>query len=73
MKKIPADSTTTYTKNYNGPRSKLMDEISYALNEHTDPWEYEGWATLELYLARACVSVEKRRKRNEGNDRPKLA
>ena len=54
--------TSTATKNYNGPRSKLMDEISYALNEHTDPWECEGWATLELYLARACVSVEKRRK-----------
>lgn len=43
---------------YNGPKSKLMDQLIERLEQRTDPNYYPGWGTMSLYLARACRTLE---------------
>jgi len=43
---------------YNGPKTKLMDDL---LNAFLDRYEidyHEDWPVIELYLARACGVLE---------------
>lgn len=43
---------------YNGPKSKLMDELYDRLTEHGDPSEYPDWSILSLYIAREIEQIE---------------
>lgn len=44
--------------NYNGPRTKLMDDLIIALTDHYDIENCDDWPIIELYLARACSALE---------------
>jgi len=43
---------------YNGPKSKLMDELYDRLTEHGDTSEYPDWSILSLYIAREIEQIE---------------
>ena len=44
---------------YNGPKSKLMDDLYDRLIEHTgDPSEFQDWSILSLYIAREIEQIE---------------
>jgi len=43
---------------YNGPKTQLMDELLTALTDRYDIENCDDWATVELYLARACSVLE---------------
>ena len=43
---------------YNGPKTKLMDELVKALAERYNIEHCDDWAIIELYLARACSVLE---------------
>ena len=49
-------------KIYNGPKSKLMDDLleSFLERYNLDIWACEDWPVIELYLARACSVLEQK-------------
>jgi len=53
---------------YNGPKTKLMDELLTALTDRYDIGNCDDWATIELYLARACSVLEQAGWKKEGKD-----
>jgi len=53
---------------YNGPKTKLMDELFKALTDHYNIEDCDDWATIELYLARACNVLEHEGWKKEGTD-----
>ncbi len=50
--------------NYNGPKSRLMDDLMENFREHydpdLDPSACIDWPLIELYLARACSVLEEK-------------
>ena len=42
---------------YNGPQSRLMDEIYDRLIEHIDVGELDDWPIISLYLARVIRDI----------------
>ena len=42
---------------YNGPKTELMDELYDSINEHVDVDEFDDWAQLSLFIARACFEL----------------
>jgi len=53
---------------YNGPKTKLMDELLKAFTDRYDIENCDDWATVELYLARACSVLEQAGWKKEGKD-----
>jgi len=53
---------------YNGSKTKLMDELFKALTERYNIENCDDWAIIELYLARACSVLEQAGWKKEGKD-----
>jgi len=53
---------------YNGLKTKLMDELLKAFAKRYDIENCDDWAIIELYLARACSVLEQAGWKKEGKD-----
>jgi len=51
----------THKEEYNGPRTKLMDDLKKEILEHIDlDLNSHEWPSLEIYVARACYGLEQK-------------
>ncbi len=49
----------TLGRDYNGPESELMNQLSKHLGQHIPLDLIPDWPTVSVYIARACVTLEK--------------